>query len=84
MASPGNRHCSIKNPSPKLSWCQFEKPKEAKVHHFGGQTQPYFFFFVTNYMIPQTFTVTSSIGCFYLLVFLFFFTVFSCRFRAVD
>jgi len=34
--------------------------------------QPLFFFFRTNYMIPQTFTVTSSIGCFYFLVFLFY------------
>ena len=33
-------------------------------------------------MIPQTFTVTSSISCFYFLVF-FSFTIFSCRFRAV-
>jgi len=31
-----------------------------------------FFFFRTDYMIPQTFTVTSSIGCFYFLVFLFY------------
>jgi len=30
------------------------------------------FFFRTDYMIPQTFTVTSSIGCFYFLVFLFY------------
>jgi len=34
--------------------------------------QPFFFFFRTDYMIPQTFTVTSSIGCFYFLVFLFY------------
>ena len=33
-------------------------------------------------MIPQTFTVTSSIGCFYFLVFQFY--NFSCRFRAVS
>ena len=33
--------------------------------------QPFFFFFRTDYIIPQTFTVTSSIGCFYFLVFLF-------------
>ena len=26
--------------------------------------QPFFFFFGTNYMIPQTFTVTSSISVF--------------------
>ena len=34
--------------------------------------QPFFFFFRTDYMIPQTFTVTSSIGCFYFLVFVFY------------
>ena len=34
--------------------------------------QPFFFFFRTDYIIPQTFTVTSSIGCFYFLVFLFY------------
>ena len=34
--------------------------------------QPFFFFFMTDYMIPQTSTVTSSIGCFYFLVFLFY------------
>ena len=34
--------------------------------------QPFFFFFSTDYIIPQTFTVTSSIGCFYFLVFLFY------------
>ena len=33
-------------------------------------------------MIPQTFTVTSEHIRFYVLVFLF--TLFSCRFRAVD
>jgi len=44
--------------------------------------QPFFFFFRTDYMIPQTFTVTSTIGCFYFLVFVFY--NFSCRFRAVD
>ena len=44
--------------------------------------QPFFFFFSTDYMIPQTFKVTSSIGCFYFLVFLFY--NFSCRFRAVN
>ena len=32
----------------------------------------FFFFFRTDYMIPQTFTVTFSIGCFYFLVFLFY------------
>jgi len=31
--------------------------------------QPFFFFFSTDYIIPPTFTVTSSIGCFYFLVF---------------
>jgi len=35
-----------------------------------------------NYMIPQTFTVTSNISAF---TFQFFcFTIFSCRLRAVD
>ena len=34
--------------------------------------QPFFSFFRTDYTIPQTFTVTSSIGCFYFLVFLFY------------
>ena len=34
--------------------------------------QPFFFFFRTDYMILQTFTVTSSTGCFYFLVFLFY------------
>jgi len=34
--------------------------------------QPFFFFFRTDYMIPQTFTVTSTIGCFYFLVFVFY------------
>ena len=34
--------------------------------------KPFFFFFSTDYIIPQTFTVTSSIGCFYFLVFLFY------------
>ena len=34
--------------------------------------QPLFFFFRTDYMIPQTSTVTSSIGCFYFFVFLFY------------
>ena len=31
-----------------------------------------FFFFSTDYIIPQTFTVTSSISCFYFSVFLFY------------
>jgi len=38
--------------------------------------------YMSDYMSPQTFTVTSSIGCFYFLVILFY--NFSCRFRAVD
>jgi len=44
--------------------------------------QSFFFFFSTDYMIPQTFTVTSSIGCFYFLVVLFynFFVVGSVRY----
>jgi len=32
-----------------------------------------FFFFSTDYMIPQTSTVTSGIGCFYFLVFFLFY-----------
>jgi len=43
----------------------------------------FFFFFRTDYLIPQTFTVTSEHIRFYFLVFLCF-TLFSCRFRAVD
>jgi len=42
-----------------------------------------FFFFKTDYMIPQTFTVTSEHIRFYFLV-IFCFTLFSCRFRAAD
>ena len=42
--------------------------------------QPFFFLFRTDYMIPQTFTVTSSTSVFYF----FCSTLFSCRFRAVD
>ena len=34
--------------------------------------QPFFFFLSTDNIIPQTFTVVSSIGCFYFLVFLFY------------
>jgi len=34
--------------------------------------QPFFFFFMTSYMIPQTFTVTSEYIRFYFLVFLFY------------
>jgi len=34
--------------------------------------QPFFFFFSTDYLIPQTFTVTSSIGCCYSLVVLLY------------
>jgi len=34
--------------------------------------QPFFFFFRTDYMIPQTFTVTSEHIRFYFLVFLFY------------
>jgi len=44
--------------------------------------QPFFFFFRTDYMIPQTFTVTSEHIRFYFLIFLFY--TFSCCFRAVD
>ena len=33
--------------------------------------QPFVLFFGTDNMISQTFTVTSSVGCFYFLVFLF-------------
>ena len=35
--------------------------------------QPLFFFFRTDCMIPQTFTVTSSIGYLYFLVFFLFY-----------
>ena len=42
--------------------------------------QPFFFFFRTDYMIPQTFTVTSEHIRFYF----FCFALFSFRFRAVD
>jgi len=42
------------------------------------------FFFRTDYMIPQTFTVTSEHIRFYFLVFLFYNTLFSCCFHAVD
>jgi len=35
-------------------------------------TATFLFFFRTDYMIPQTFTITSSTGCFYFLVFLFY------------
>jgi len=34
--------------------------------------QPFFFFFRTDYMIPQTFTVTAEHIRFYFLVFLFY------------
>ena len=44
--------------------------------------QPFFFFFRTYYMIPHTFTVTSNISAF--TFYFFCFTIFSCRFRAVD
>jgi len=33
-----------------------------------------------SYIIPQTFTVTSSIGCFYFLVFLFYILVVPVRY----
>ena len=45
--------------------------------------QPFFFFFRTDYMIPQTFTATSEHIRFYFSVFFLFYT-FSRRFRAVD
>jgi len=45
--------------------------------------QPFLFFSRTDYMIPRTFTVTSEHTRFHFLVF-FSFTLFSCRFRAVD
>jgi len=47
-------------------------------------TAAFFFFFRTDYMIPQTITVTSEHIRFYYLVIIFCFTLFSCRFRAVD
>ena len=45
--------------------------------------QPFCFFFRTDYTIPLTFTVTSKHISFYVLVF-FCFTLFSCRFRALE
>ena len=42
--------------------------------------QPLFFFFTTDYMIPQTSTVTSSIGCFYFSSVLQFLVVVSVRY----
>ena len=37
-----------------------------------SQQQPFPFFFTNDYMIPQTFTVTSEHVRFYFLVFLFY------------
>ena len=39
--------------------------------------QPFFFFFRTDYMIPQTFTVTSEHIRFYFLVFFCFYTIYT-------
>jgi len=53
--------------SPTLTFIPDLKPSFS-----ANPSQPFFFFFRTDYMIPQTSTVTSSIGCFYFLVFLFY------------
>ena len=53
--------------SPTLSFIPDLKPFSANPFHCS-----LFFFFWTDYIIPQTSTVTSSIGCFYFLVFLFY------------
>ena len=65
--------------SPTLSSIPDLKPFSANPSHC---SLSFSFFFRTNYMIPQTFTVTSNISAF---TFQFFcFTNFSCRLRAVD
>ena len=70
----------ISFPSPTLSFIQDFKKTSFSVNPF--PLQPFFFFFRTDYMIPQTFTVTSSMSVF--TFYFFCFTIFSCRFRAVD
>jgi len=47
-------------------------------------TAAFLFFFKTDYVIPQTSTVTSEHIRFYFLVFSVFLNTFSCCFRAVD
>ena len=72
------RVITISFPSPSLSFIPHLKLFFCK----SFPLQPFFFFFRTDYKIPQTFTVTSEHIRFYFLVFLFLH--FSCRFRAVD
>ena len=59
----------------------FSRPRAEGWPHHGRITfffcksfplQPLFFFFRTDYTISQTSTVTTSTGCFYFLVFLFY------------
>ena len=76
----------ISFPSPTLSFIQDLKPSFS-ANPF--PLQPFFFFFRTDYMIPQTFTVTSEHIRFYFLVFLFYLcylllTDVICCLRAVD
>ena len=64
--------------SPILSSIPDLKPFSANPSHCSLS----FSFFRTNYMIPQTFTVTSNVSAF---TFQFFcFTIFRCRLPAVD
>ena len=60
FSSPINQHCLFHSRLKTFFFCKSFPP------------QPFFFFSRTDYMIPQTFTVISSIGCFYFLVFLFY------------
>ena len=56
-------------PSPTLSFFPDLKPSfSANYSH----SSLFFFFFRTDYMIPQTFTVTADHIRFYFLVFLFY------------
>jgi len=72
----------ISFPSPTLSFIpDLKHPFTLSCKSF--PLKPFFFFFRTDYMIPQTCTVTSEHIRFYLLVFSVF-TLFSCRFRAVQ
>ena len=67
----------ISFPSPTLSFIPDLKPSfSANPSHCSLS----FFSFRTDYMISQTFTVISE----NISVFTFSFSVFSCRFRAVD
>jgi len=58
----------ISFPSPTLSFIPDLKPFFCK----SFPLQPFFFFLSTDYMIPQTFTVTSEHIRFHFLVFLFY------------